>query len=94
MSKELIRPSQFAKADTALLAEQTLQLTLNDEQRQELADLYTGIFETLQPGKLITGKAVRIDSDGVLVDINYKSDGLIPRYEFPEHELKNFKVWR
>ncbi|HZW61811.1 MAG TPA: 30S ribosomal protein S1, partial [Candidatus Babeliales bacterium] len=53
--------------------------------------LYSGIFENLQPGKLIKGTVVSIDSDGVLVDINYKSDGLIPRWEFTNHELSTLK---
>jgi small subunit ribosomal protein S1 len=88
MSKEIIRPNQFAKADAALLATQD-ETQLNEEQRQELSSLYSGIFETLQPGKLVHGKVVRVDADGVLVDIDYKSDGLIPRFEFSTQELKN-----
>ncbi|HSW73936.1 MAG TPA: S1 RNA-binding domain-containing protein, partial [Candidatus Limnocylindria bacterium] len=91
MSKEVIRSTQFAKADPALLALGDHELHLNKEQQQEMSDLYTGIFSTIQPGKLITGTVVRVDSDGVLVDIGYKSDGLIPRYEFSTHELKSFK---
>lgn len=91
MSKELIRASQFAKADPARLLDEE-SLKLNAAQLQELSDLYAGIFETMSPGKLVTGTIVRKDSDGVLVDIEYKSDGLIPRYEFSDHELKNIKV--
>lgn len=87
MSKEFIRPEQFAHADAASLMQYDVT-RLNEAQLQELSDLYQGIFDTLNPGKLVTGKVVRVDSDGVLVDINYKSDGLIPRYEFSEHELK------
>ncbi|MFI5333311.1 MAG: 30S ribosomal protein S1 [Candidatus Babeliales bacterium] len=91
MSKELIRPQQFARADNARLIEDQA-LTLNKEQLSELSDLYAGILETLQPGKLVSGVVVRKDSDGILVDIEYKSDGLIPRYEFSEHELKTLKL--
>ena len=87
MSKELIRSSQFAHADMASLI-QNEETTLNKEQLEELSNLYEGIFDTLNPGKLVYGKVVRVDSDGVLVDINYKSDGLIPRYEFSENDLK------
>ncbi len=33
-------------------------------------------------------KCLKASNDGVLVDIDYKSDGLIPAYEFTEHEFK------
>ena len=87
MSKELIRSSQFAHADMASLV-QAEEVSLNQEQLEELSNLYEGIFDTLNPGKLVSGKVVRVDSDGVLVDINYKSDGLIPRYEFSDVDMK------
>lgn len=91
MSKEVIRPEQFAKADPAyLIADDSL--VLSPEQRKEIEDLYAGIFENFRPGSLLKGTIVRKDSDGILVDINYKSDGFISRYEFSDHELKDFKV--
>lgn len=90
MSKEVTRPSQFAHVDTALLAE-NIDLSRNEQQSEEVAALYSGIFDTLQPGKLVKGTIIQVNSDGVLVDINYKSDGLIPRYEFSMHELKQFR---
>ena len=43
-------------------------------------------------GKLVKGTILKVDNDGVLVDINFKSDGFIPRFEFSEHELKKFKA--
>jgi small subunit ribosomal protein S1 len=92
MSKEVIRPSQFAKADPALLAARETEVLLNDAQKAELASLYGGMLETLQQGKLTKGTIVAIDNDGVLVDIHYKSDGLIPRYEFSPHDLSTLKA--
>ena len=47
-----------------------------------------GAFNNFKQGNVVKGKIVKIDSDGVFVDIDYKSDGLVPRYEFGEHELK------
>lgn len=91
MSKEVIRSSQFAQVDAALLGEQEA-LSLNQDQLNELTALYGEVFNTLKTGKLVTGTIVRADSDGVLVNIEYKSDGLIPRHEFSEHELKNLKL--
>ncbi|MDR3550612.1 MAG: 30S ribosomal protein S1 [Candidatus Babeliales bacterium] len=89
MSKEIIRPSQFCAVKTASVLEDT-DLQLNQEQRSELQALYDNTIGTFQPGKVVKGTVVRNDSDGVLVDIKYKSDGLIPRFEFSDHELKKF----
>ena len=91
MSKEVIKPAQFASADRASLLDDAM-LTLSQEQHQDLAALYQGMFDHIQTGKLIKGTVLRVDNDGVLVDINFKSDGFIPRYEFSEHELKKFKT--
>lgn len=87
MSKELIRPGQFCRVQSTALLEES-ELKLNPEQQKELKDLYEGTIGTFQPGKPVKGTIVKIDADGILVDIHYKSDGLIPRYEFSEHELK------
>jgi len=89
MSKELIRPEQYRKAETTT---QEFDLELNEQQLQELSELYEGIFDKIQPGKLVEGTIKKIGHGGVLVDINYKSDGLIPKYEFAIHELKNLNV--
>lgn len=90
MSKELIRPSQFrtVKMKTGL---DPVALQLNDELLRELEALYKGAVETFQLGKLIKGTVVAIEDNGVLVDIKYKSRGLVPRYEFGDHELKKLQ---
>lgn len=89
MAKEVIRPSQFGRVDT--IEREGQDVVLNDEQLQELSELYEGFFSVCKPGSVVKGKVVESSSDGVLVDIGYKSEGLIPRYEFSVHELKNFK---
>jgi len=88
MSKELIRPDQYRKADVSI---EEIGVELNEEQLKELSELYEGIFDQIQTGKLVQGTVKKVDSDGVLVDINYKSEGLIPKYEFADYELKNLK---
>jgi len=89
MSREVIRPNQFAAVKRASELEDS-ELSLNQEQKDQIKALYENTIGTFQPGKPVQGTIVRIDSDGVLVDIKYKSDGLIPRFEFSEHELKKF----
>ncbi|TET06836.1 30S ribosomal protein S1 [Candidatus Dependentiae bacterium] len=89
MSKEVIKPAQFGKANAKVIEEEALQL--NEEQLQELNQLYEAIVGGYKQGNLVKGKIVRIDSEGVLIDINYKSDGLISSYEFAGRELKKLK---
>ena len=90
MSKEVIRPAQFSKVNVAEV--ECDDLSLNPEQLNELSDLYQGFFTACQPGKIVQCKVIEINNDGVLVDIGYKSDGLIPRYEFSQYEIKKIKV--
>src|ERR1700751_4924631 len=39
---------------------------------------YDATFRTIEEGDVVTGHVVRIDKDEVLVDIGYKSEGVIP----------------
>jgi small subunit ribosomal protein S1 len=39
---------------------------------------YEATFRTIEEGEVVTGHVVRIDKDEVLVDIGYKSEGVIP----------------
>lgn len=84
MSKELIKPEQFGRANVI----KSDFAELSQEQLQELQELYEGAAAKLRQGELLEGVVVATDSNGVLVDVNYKSNGLIPRYEFTEAELK------
>ena len=90
MSKEVIRPEQYRRA--SMMEAQDTQVLLNAEQIQELSDLYESFFSVCKPGNVVKGKVIETSSDGILVDIGYKSEGLIPRYEFSPHELKTFKT--
>lgn len=85
MSKELIRSQQFRSAKKQFDDE---SLLLNAEQKHELASLYESMQNRFKQGNIIKGIVITASNDGVLVDIDYKSDGLIPAYEFTEHEFK------
>lgn len=90
MAKELIRPEQFCTVKTKVSIDPSL-LQLSEDLQRELDALYKGAVETFQLGKLITGTIIAIEDNGVLVDIKYKSRGLVPRYEFGEYELKKLQ---
>jgi len=89
MSKEFIKPKQFARADVFQIEQ---EFTLSAEQLKDMQELYDGTVGKFSAGQLITGKVLEVDAGGVLVDIDYKSNGFIPAYEFPEHELKALKA--
>ena len=42
---------------------------------------YDATFRHVEEGEVVTGKVVRIDNDEVLIDIGYKSEGVIPSNE-------------
>src|SRR3977135_1413328 len=42
---------------------------------------YDATFRAIEEGEVVTGHVVRIDADEVLVDIGYKSEGVIPANE-------------
>ena len=88
MSKELLKPQQFRKAET-LFNEEEFQL--NEQQKGELSALYEGTLDKFKPGSIIKGTVIKASAEGILIDIDYKSDGLIPVYEFTEHELKKIQ---
>ncbi|HHY39535.1 MAG TPA: bifunctional 4-hydroxy-3-methylbut-2-enyl diphosphate reductase/30S ribosomal protein S1 [Clostridia bacterium] len=45
------------------------------------SELYQESLRSLEPGDVIQGKVVRISDDGVLVDVGYKTEGVIPLSE-------------
>ncbi|BCV25095.1 bifunctional 4-hydroxy-3-methylbut-2-enyl diphosphate reductase/30S ribosomal protein S1 [Gelria sp. Kuro-4] len=51
---------------------------------ESVEDLYAKSFLSLQEGQVVTGKVVRVDNDGVLVDVAYKSEGVIPPAELSD----------
>ena len=85
MSKTVIRGSQFCHIKSIPEDE---MLELSQEQLDELASLYEGAFAELKQGKIVVAKVVNADSDGVLIDVGFKSHGLIPNYEFSDVERK------
>lgn len=88
MSKERVKPQQFCRAQLSI---NNAELELNSEQQKELASFYERALDQFKKGSLITGKIIKISPEGVLVDINYKSDGLIPLYEFTDYEIKRLQ---
>src|SRR5438477_1793647 len=49
-----------------------------DPESGELVPDYESTFPTIEEGQVVHGTVVRVDKDEVLVDIGYKSEGVIP----------------
>jgi small subunit ribosomal protein S1 len=54
--------------------------------------LYEETFKNLEEGTVVEGTVVDVQADGVLVDIGYKSEGVIPSEEFNPAELAKIKL--
>jgi small subunit ribosomal protein S1 len=60
------------------------ELTMKDffrEENGEIVPIDESVLIDFQDGDIVEGEVVRIDKDEVLVDIGYKSEGLIPSNE-------------
>ena len=45
---------------------------------------YESTFPTINEGEVVHGQVVRVDKDEVLVDIGYKSEGIVPLEEWAD----------
>lgn len=59
-----------------------------EEKTQELKDLYESSFKAIRDGQVIKAKIVAIRSKEVMVDIGYKSEGIIAIHEFLPSDLE------
>jgi small subunit ribosomal protein S1 len=60
--------------------------------RGALAALYEETFRNFEEGTIIEGRVVTISKDKVVIDIGYKSEGMIAIDEFSSEELQHLKV--
>jgi small subunit ribosomal protein S1 len=57
------------------------QVTVNDLEGESLDDAYTQSMVQVEDGQIVEGTVVKVDRDEVLLDIGYKSEGVIPSRE-------------
>ena len=67
-------PVEAAKPEPEAVPEPAPDMMANMEAYEES-------FKELKPGQFLSGRVVRVDADGVLVDVGYKSEGHIPSSE-------------
>ena len=60
---------------------------LKQEISSDVEDMYSGTFSEITENSLIQGRVVGMNDRDVLIDIGFKSEGLIDRSEFKKEEL-------
>lgn len=72
-----------AEENAAVEPEETMESMESLMAQQDAMD------EAFKPGQLLSGKVVRIDSEGVLVDVGYKTEGVIPLHQLSHRKDVN-----
>src|SRR5512139_3979083 len=64
---------------------------LSSEDYEQLLDKYQFSAKEVSAGKVVRGRVIKVTAQSVLVDIGFKSEGVIPIEEFEEAEVKALK---
>ncbi len=51
---------------------------------EQMESLYASTLDPIKDGEIISGTVVRVESDFLLIDVGYKSEGYVSRREFPD----------
>ena len=76
--------------ETETSTEESLPNLDNDSEQEvdsaefNMEEMYEQSLRQIQEGELITGEIIKIDEEYVLVDVGYKSEGIIPIREFKD----------
>ncbi len=62
----------------------------SNEERAKLEEMYAGTFNQINKGEIITGTVVNINNKDVVLNIGFKSDGMVSLSEF--RDLPDLKV--
>ncbi|HEX8950102.1 MAG TPA: 30S ribosomal protein S1 [Dissulfurispiraceae bacterium] len=65
--------------------------TQTKEEANALEKLYADTLQRVERGAITKGRIIAFRNDGVVVDVGYKSEGIIPISEFTEEELSALK---
>ncbi len=63
-------------------------LNYSEEDQKKYTKDYDRTFTSILDGQVIMGRVAGVTGNSVILDINYKSDGLVPKTEFRDMELK------
>ena len=69
----------------------TREEKLSSEDYENLLDKYQFSAKEITPGKIIKGRVIKVSPTGVLVDVGFKSEGVIPVEDFLDTDLQKLK---
>jgi len=82
VDRNLLR--EFHIPDEVLNAEFRLALGDTGVSPDDLEPIYDRAPMAFDPGTIVPGKVIRVEGDDVLVDIGYKSEGVVPLHEWDD----------
>src|SRR5687768_17340660 len=77
-------PASDKHGDAAMMTAESD--TLDASEYQKLLEMYDESMRNLTEGEIVLGKVIGITSNSVIVDVGYKSEGLVPIEEFTDRE--------
>ena len=77
------RQKSSMEADVTAVAD-----TQDEMNYEEMAALYDASMRHLTEGEIVSGKVIDVTSNHVIVDVGYKSEGLVPISEFSKRDGK------
>jgi small subunit ribosomal protein S1 len=79
--------SEESQDQPTMTAESDMEEQHQEQQDyQKLLDLYDESMRNLTEGEIVPGRVIGVTSNSVIVDVGYKSEGLIPIEEFTDRE--------
>ncbi|WP_138430216.1 30S ribosomal protein S1 [Fodinibius saliphilus] len=63
----------------------------SDEEFHQLADMYEDTLNEIEEKEIVTGRVVSVDEDYVIVDIGFKSEGIVQANEFPDELVEELE---
>jgi small subunit ribosomal protein S1 len=87
-SQEQVQPTEEGRDETKAGTGIT-PIGVDDEDAeeipQEVLDMYEETFREMREGEIVKGRVVKVSEGEVLVDVGFKSEGLIPLSEFGDN---------
>lgn len=56
----------------------------SEDEYTQLLEMYDSTIKDIKEGEIVSGTVLGVSKDDVIVDVGFKSEGIIPLHEFPE----------
>ena len=85
-TKDYLDPSLFDEIKVVSINEDSKDKSFNEDD-QKVEELYANTFGDISENTLVEGRVVGMNDRDVLIDIGFKSEGIIDRSEFDKNDL-------